>query len=391
MEILQTSQDGFPRDLQVPVKLSEAYAHLLHNIVNVKVYFVQSKLVYVFVVPLVMNSVFNVLAFIAFPVQWKGEKVAFTLIQPEKRFLLLDDTKGLYAPAEQADLQQCRRKHGKELICKQTVPLFARHSSTDCEVVLLQPVQVIPPDCRCKIVEVKEMLWIPRVDNTWLFVAPVLERLRALCKGHNPTDVEVKNSGVLTFLSECTGYGNNVLIKSFIVHSINNTGKTNHRILPPDCCEETVNALPLGEFKLNLPKSIVTHNEDLHVARHKVDNVKGIVDEQTGKVTGATGRNMSFASMLGTMVVFVILCFLCCLCRCYRPCWLKIGRWWYFVHKPCGTIVFRPKIVNSLSTIPDGRRRELAVSVMSGPHRPGESQEIRCSLPQRSLVPVRKR
>jgi hypothetical protein len=77
------------------------------------------------------------------------------------------------------------------------------------------------------------------VDNTWLFVAPAPARLTVLCKGHNPTDVEVKDNGVLTFLSECTGYGNNVLIKSFIVHSINNMGKIDNRplSLPPDCCE----------------------------------------------------------------------------------------------------------------------------------------------------------
>jgi hypothetical protein len=394
MEILLTSQDGFPRDLEVPVKLSEAYAHLLYDIVDVKVYFVQNKLLYVVEVPLVTNSVFHVLAVIASPVQWKGEEGAFTLIQPEKHFLLLDDAKGLYGSAEKTELQQCRRNQGKELICKQTVSLFSRHSSTDCDVVLLQPVQAIPSDCRRKIVEVKETLWIPLVDNTWLFEAPVPERLTVVCKGHNPTDVEDTNSGVLTFLSECTGHGINVMIKSFVVQSINNTGKPDHRplSLPPDCCEGTVTVLPLGELKLNLPKGVVTHSEELHVAKHKVDNVKRIVDEQTGKATGTTGRSLSFSYMLGTMVVFVILCLLCCccLCRCCRTCWLRIVRWW-FDDKPCGTIVFRPKIVNSLSTTPDGRSRELAVRVMSGPHRPGESQEIRCSLPQRSLVPVGKR
>jgi hypothetical protein len=92
--------------------------------VNVKVYLVQSKLVYIVKFPLVTTSVFDVLAIIAFPVQWKGEKGIFTLIQPEKHFLLLDDTKGLYAPTEQADLQQCRRKQGKELICKQSPFIF---------------------------------------------------------------------------------------------------------------------------------------------------------------------------------------------------------------------------------------------------------------------------
>ena len=53
-------------------------------------------------------------------------------------------------------------------------------------------------------------------------MAPVPERLTVLCKGQKPTDVEIKGSGVLTFLSASTGYGNTVLIRSLTVHSVNN-------------------------------------------------------------------------------------------------------------------------------------------------------------------------
>jgi hypothetical protein len=65
----------------------------------------------------------------------------------------------------------------------------------------------------------------------------------------------------------------------------------------------------LGELKLNLPKDIATHNEDSHVARHKVDTVKRILDEQRGKATGAAGRNMSFSSAwdYGSFSKFVFL------------------------------------------------------------------------------------
>ena len=60
-----------------------------------------------------------------------------------------------------------------------------------------------------------------------------------------------------------------------------------------------------------------------------------------------------------------------------------------------GTIVFRPKIVNSVSTANDRRRRELALSLTSRAHaehdRQGESQEIRYSLLHSSPIPVGKR
>jgi hypothetical protein len=111
MEILKISQDSFPHDLEVPVELSEAYAYLLYNMVNVEVYLVKGNLVYIVEVPLVLYSAFNVFEVIAFPVPRKGEEGAFALIHPEKQFLTIDKTKGFYAKLKQTDIQQCKRKH----------------------------------------------------------------------------------------------------------------------------------------------------------------------------------------------------------------------------------------------------------------------------------------
>jgi hypothetical protein len=47
IEILKSSQESFPHDLQVPVPLSEAYAYLLINILSVDAYIVRSSLVYI--------------------------------------------------------------------------------------------------------------------------------------------------------------------------------------------------------------------------------------------------------------------------------------------------------------------------------------------------------
>lgn len=400
MEVLKLSQDGFPRDLEVPMDLSEAYAYLLYNIVSVEVYLVKSNLVYVVKVPLTTHYVFNVYEIIPFPVHRKGEEGAYTFVQSETKFLVLDDTKGLYAKVEQTALQQCKRKQPKELICKQDFPLFSRHSSTDCEVLLLQPVQSLPPSCMQKVVELKETLWIPLVDSTWLFVAPAPERLTVSCTGQEPTDVEIKGKGVLTFLSDCTGYGTNVVIKSFVVHSINNTGKDviHPLILTPDCCEVTLDTLSLGEVgeaNLEIPvKGISTHDEDLHVANHRANTVKRLIDEHEWKGKNTTEKSMSYLSMLGIMVFVVfscLLCFCCCLCRCCRNCWLRIVRWWYFDDRTYGTIVFRPKIVTSLSTSNEGRRGESTLSLMSRAHVVSGRSDESHSLPHGSLMPVGKR
>jgi hypothetical protein len=67
-------------------------------------------------------------------------------------------------------------------------------------------------------------------------VAPAPESLTVLCKGQKSTDIEIKGSGVLTVMSDCTGYGNNVVITTLTVHSVNNTGKSIHPLnLAPNC------------------------------------------------------------------------------------------------------------------------------------------------------------
>jgi hypothetical protein len=88
---------------------------------------------------------------------------------------------------------------------------------------MLQTIWLIPQSCTRRIVDLKETLWIPLRDNTWIYVVPVPEHLTLFCIGQKPTDIEITGSAVLTFLSACTGYGNMVIIRSFTVHSVNTT------------------------------------------------------------------------------------------------------------------------------------------------------------------------
>ena len=73
----------------------------------------------------------------------KGAEGIFTLMQPENPFMI-DKVKGLYTKIEHTDLQQCKRKQVREVICKQHFPLFSTHSSTDCEILILNSMWSAP-------------------------------------------------------------------------------------------------------------------------------------------------------------------------------------------------------------------------------------------------------
>jgi len=216
IQILKISQDSFLCHLEFSVVLSEAYAYVLFDSVGVGVYLVENKLVCTVEVPLVMHSVFSMFRVIPFPLQVKGTEGRFTLTQPEKEFIVTDGIKSFYAKLTQTDIQLCKSIQVKELICKEDFPLFSSHSSTDYEVLMLQSIQLIPQSCTQRILDIKETLWILLRDSAWIYVAPVPECIMVLRIGQKPTDIEITGSGVLTFLSTCTSYGNTVKIRSLL-------------------------------------------------------------------------------------------------------------------------------------------------------------------------------
>ena len=89
--------------------------------------------------------------------------------------------------------------------------------------------------------------------------------------------------------------GNTVIIRSHSVHSVNNTDKDINKPvnLTHDCCEMTFDALSLGKLQLETPvKSIATHDGELHLANHKVENVQKLVEEQEWKFTHTGKKNV---------------------------------------------------------------------------------------------------
>jgi hypothetical protein len=144
---------------------------------------------------------------------------------------------------------------------------------------MLQPIRLVPKTCTQRILELKETLWIPFKDNAWLYVAPVPSKMTVLCSGQEPTDIEIRNNGILTFLADCTGYSDKAMLKSVTAHYVNHTQKD---IIPPlylpfDCCETGENKIHLDDLQLETPlKNMLTHNDELQLASYKENDVQNL-------------------------------------------------------------------------------------------------------------------
>jgi hypothetical protein len=149
----------------------------------------------------------------------------------------------------------------KQVTCEQEFPLFISHSASDCEVLKLQLIRTVPKTCAQSILELKETLWIPLKDNSWIYVATATTRMTVLCSDQNPTDIEIGGSGILTFLADCTGYGDKAMIRSLTSRYVNHMKKDIMLplYLPFNCCETSENRIHLDELQLETPlKNILT-------------------------------------------------------------------------------------------------------------------------------------
>jgi hypothetical protein len=379
IEVLKKSRDSFPRDLQAPVPLSDASAYLLINILAVDVYIVGNNLVYIVRIPLVTHHVYDVYRVLPFPIKINGTRSKYTFIQPEREYLLFDNTKQYYAKFRHEDIGRCKRLDKKHIICQQDFPLLVSHLANDCEVLMLQPIRAIPETCVQRILELTETLWIPLKDNSWIYVAPKANRMTVLCSEQNPTDLEIVGSGILTFLADCTGYGDKVMLRSATAHFVNHTQKD---VIPPvylplDCCEADENKIHLDELKLDTPlRNILTHNEELQLASYKVKEVQELIEEEEWKLKNTdSSRHLAVLSYIGAAAVVlltVVLC--CCCCRRCRKCWSR-GVRWFSDGKGCSAIVFKPKIINSVHTSSDSlNRRGVTLSLETSLGNEGDNE-----------------
>jgi hypothetical protein len=155
-------------------------------------------------------------------------------------------------------------------------------------VRLAQPIRTIPESCTQRILELRETLWTPLRDNSWIFVAPTSDHRNVICPNQEPSEIEIKGSGTLTFLADCTGYGEKLMMRSITTHSVN---RINKDFIPPlqldiDCCETQYNRIgSLDELQFESPiKNILTHNNELKMASYKIKDVEGLIADQEWKI-----------------------------------------------------------------------------------------------------------
>jgi len=265
-------------------------------------------------------------------------------------------------------------------VYKQTQPLQLTHLDEECEAQMLQAIRTIPSTCSQRIAELNQTVWTQLDNNEWLFVAPKPEVLTILCSKHEPSDVTLTGTGKLKLNKLYKRYGSRILIQAQLTVSTNNTDRDiiPHLPLNFDCCEVQRRNFILNSIHLNLPLTNVIHRlDDLKVASHKVEEIEKLIEEQDWKLRHSNmGNHLPFLSYVGmvTMALTFFILFYCCCCkRCLYLC-PNFSRWWKD-NNPCTTIVFKPKIVNSIHSSRESLKHHTVRASAKGRISEGEPAE----------------
>lgn len=356
-KIIKLVKDGItdmPSDLSLPIPLSVAYGSVLLKLIDYDVFLHDNVLGYVIRLPLTDNVKFNVYNVHPLPIATKDSVTTYTFILPDKEYLLIDTVKQYYVKIDKSELDKCKVLTSQWRVCKQNYPIMSSHLHEECEVKMLQHVKEVPLDCSQRIAKLTRTLWTQINNNEWLFVSPNPETLTVSCQGQQPSDVILNGTGKIKFFKTCKGYGSTTIIQS---QGTVRTNVTSYDIIPSaaleyDCCIYGDQKVNLSEILLNLPmKHMVNHLADLDVASHKVEEVEKLLDEQEWKMKHYnTYKHMSFLSYIGsTVMVMIVITCCCCYCRCCRQILPKTCKWMKD-SESCTKIVFRPKIINKVST-----------------------------------------
>jgi hypothetical protein len=94
---MKASQADIPSELSLPIPLSATYQNLIVNIIDFDVFIKDQFLVYVIRLPLTDHVNYNVYHVLPLPIKIKNAETSFTVILPEREYLLMDIAKQYYA------------------------------------------------------------------------------------------------------------------------------------------------------------------------------------------------------------------------------------------------------------------------------------------------------
>lgn len=206
---LQAYLDG----LSFPINPVVENMHILYNLVKTNVYYLNGKISFVILIPLIDPRIYDVLKVSSLPILISNSTYIFVV--PQNNYLAIYAVKQHYFLLDRLEISECNKIFVDNYICKQQKPIYLVHLHGGCEANLFSPTTTIPESCEKRLMKLNHSIFIQLASaNTWLYVIPSEEIIDINCKlTSQRISIKLNNTGVLYVDSNCTAYTRSMILK----------------------------------------------------------------------------------------------------------------------------------------------------------------------------------
>lgn len=268
-----------PKGLTIPIDNSIEYSHIMNEILELKVYYKNGKIIFILDIPLTESVIFDIYHIVPLPMPHRNH-LSFAYIQPSYEYLAVSKITNKYIQFNNIE-NNCINMFDDKYLCKD-INVYTILDDAICEIVLLikRPLK-LPENCNSKLM-IGNMEIIHKLNNNkWIIITTEKKLINVICNEKESVDDKyILGTNIITLNGNCQAY-----IDSYRLIT-NNIMSTNYEILIPkinivddDCCKES--KLNISHEYLNL-KSINLNNinlDNLKVISHTLDQMNNKIND----------------------------------------------------------------------------------------------------------------
>lgn len=275
----------------------------LINLITLKAFQTNRRLVYILQIPLVSNEQFTTYHLYSLPTKDLNSN-SFHAIIPESKYIGLSKDNRQYLRF--SNLNSCNELGNGVSICNNMVPLAVEDPPCELEIIT----KLSSKNCKPVMMQFEDYNIIRLKENKWIIIVSHTLPIVHTCPEETTKTLLLKANSILSMKPKCTAYIGSTQIFAQEQKSSNYSDTDVIPEVPFECCEEIVKNMPitLSPIKLNN-----LHLDELNTAAHKLKEQEDMLNHLSQE---SFGKKYLGTFTILTVVFTSIMCLYCCCFKC---------------------------------------------------------------------------
>lgn len=279
----------------------------LIDLIVLKAFQTDKRLVFVLQIPLVSNEQFSTYHLYSIPTKNVGQ-VAYHTIIPESKYIGISKDNRQYLRLN--SLNGCQKINDKTSLCKNAVPVSLQMAP--CEVNVITKLST--ENCRPVMLQFEDYNIIKLKKNKWILILSNRLPFVSTCPQEASRTQMLETNSIITMTPKCTAYIGTTQIYAEEEKSSNHTDSDIIPQIPYDCCEQLPKEKPLELKPIKLQN---LNLDELDTAAHKLSEQEEILN-RLGQESYIRRHLGTFAIFTISIIAIIVALWCCCKCGLYR-------------------------------------------------------------------------